>query len=331
MNKVQKQYDHRIFGSLCCIALVFGVLTVQRTKLASSQVSTNLSPDAGFLSRDQTDEWKGWMQVLILIYHYTGASTVLPIYQLIRLFVASYLFMTGYGHTLYFLKKNDFSLIRISSVMIRLNMISVILPYLMDTHYTFYYFAPLTSFWYCIIYCTMRVQKQYNQTAIFVTLKVVTSASVTNFIIRKVGILENVVHVLGRCCNIHWDLTESRFRLSLDSFIVLVGMLCGLLYFKWMDAMDDDNNGQSQSIMRHRFQKFRIAALFGACATLPAFAVLAYAIGSKTLYNIFLPFISYLPILSYLILRNASSCLRNHYSAGFAWVGRISLETFTLQ
>ena len=46
------------------------------------------------LSRDQTEEWKGWMQVMFVWYHYFKAAET---YNAVRIYIAAYVWMTGFG------------------------------------------------------------------------------------------------------------------------------------------------------------------------------------------------------------------------------------------
>ena len=58
----------------------------------------------------QPHPWKGKLpavQVLFLLYHYFNAR---EIYNAIRVFIAGYVWMTGYGNFLYYYHYKDFSL-----------------------------------------------------------------------------------------------------------------------------------------------------------------------------------------------------------------------------
>ncbi len=58
----------------------------------------------------------GWMQLVVLIYHMTGASQILPIYMHVRVLVSSYIFLNGYGHFFYVWLRGDTSLYRFFQV-----------------------------------------------------------------------------------------------------------------------------------------------------------------------------------------------------------------------
>jgi len=63
----------------------------------------------------------GWMQLVILIYHFTGASQVIPLYMQMRVLVSSYLFLTGYGHLSFFWNGGNASFSRLFQVSLDLD------------------------------------------------------------------------------------------------------------------------------------------------------------------------------------------------------------------
>ncbi|KAI9675643.1 MAG: hypothetical protein M1817_001010 [Caeruleum heppii] len=332
-NKLQKHFSHQEFVSLSAITLILGILSIRRSAPQAKRFvdaeSPQLTSDQPFLSRDQTDEWKGWMQFAILIYHYTGGSKILPIYQAVRLLVASYLFMTGFGHTVFFLSKKDYSLRRSAAVLVRVNLLSCVLPFLMGTDYLSYYFAPLVSFWFLVVYWTMRFGHARNSDFRFFCAKLGVSLIMVVALTRTSGPLETVFEVLRQTCRIRWDLSEWRFRVSLDIFIVYIGMLCGGAFLKITHPSEQAS--RLRALFHDHFGHVRTSAILGSIITIPSFIVFSQRFPDKFSYNGYHPYISFLPILAFIVLRNSCRTFRNYYSSIFAWLGRCSLETFTLQ
>ena len=83
-------------------AFLFVCLTAVAVGSSLQPVRTPL-----LLNRPQTEEWKGWMQVLFLLYHYFEAREM---YNAIRIFIAGYVWMTGYGNFSYYYRTGDFSI-----------------------------------------------------------------------------------------------------------------------------------------------------------------------------------------------------------------------------
>ncbi|KAF8632622.1 hypothetical protein AX15_001823 [Amanita polypyramis BW_CC] len=309
--KEQKHFDSWTFGLLCFGSLLVGLASVKRS-----------DKDLGLLNREQTDEWKGWMQIAILIYHYLGASKIPGIYNPIRVLVAAYLFMTGFGHTTYYLRKADFGFLRFAQVIIRLNILTLLLAYTMNTDYLSYYFAPLVSWWYLVIYCTMLFASSYNDRTLFILCKIIISALLVMIFTRQPKILEFLFGLLARLCNIQWSAREWTFRVTLDLWIVYIGMIFALAFNKFNSSRLSDDP---------RWPLFAKMSVGSSVVVLVWFFAFELSQESKFAYNGWHPYVSFIPILAYIVLRNATTVLRSTHSRAFAYVGKCSLETFIMQ
>ncbi|KAI9331197.1 10 TM acyl transferase domain found in Cas1p-domain-containing protein [Obelidium mucronatum] len=159
--------------------------------------SMRVGKDSTFLNRDQTDEWKGWMQFSILVYHFTGASKVIPVYAVIRVM-------------------GDFSFIRLARVLVRLNL--------------------LMSFWFLVVYGTMGIYSAGNTNPSILLLKLVVSNLLAYAFTHFPSVYTPFFSVCETLFQVRWNAKEAAFRLALDQYAVHFGMLAAWLMISLKSA-----------------------------------------------------------------------------------------------
>ncbi|KAM7122129.1 N-acetylneuraminate (7)9-O-acetyltransferase isoform X3 [Ciconia boyciana] len=289
------------------------------------------------LNREQTDEWKGWMQLVILIYHISGASTFLPVYMHIRVLVAAYLFQTGYGHFSYFWIKGDFGVYRVCQVLFRLNFLVVVLCIVMDRPYQFYYFVPLVTVWFMIIYATLAiwpqiVQKKANGNCLWhfgLLLKLICLLTCIYFLSYSQGAFEKIFSFwpLSKCFELNGNVYEWWFRWKLDRYVVFHGMLFAFIYLA-LQKHQMISEGKGDPLFSNRVSN---VLLFISIVSFLTYSIWASSCKNKTECNELHPSVSVVQILAFILIRNIPGYVRSVYSSFFAWFGKISLELFICQ
>ncbi|XP_051527050.1 N-acetylneuraminate 9-O-acetyltransferase-like isoform X2 [Myxocyprinus asiaticus] len=289
--KEQKFYTHSTFFIPLIYIFVLGIFYYENSK------------ETKLLNREQTDEWKGWMQLVILIYHMSGASSFIPVYMHVRVLVAAYLFQTGYGHFSFFWLKGDFGLYRVCQVLFRLNFLVVVLCLVMDRPYQFYYFVPLVTFWFVVIYATMAfwpqiLQKQANGSG-FWNLAL---------LLKLLGLLLLIFF---------FAYSQAVINGMLFAFIYLLLQKCQLL-----------SEGNRDPLFSTKISN---CLLFVSVVSFITYSIWASGCKNKSECNEMHPYISVVQILAFILIRNIPGYARSLYSSFFAWFGKISLELFICQ
>lgn len=286
------------------------------------------------LHREQTDEWKGWMQLVILVYQVTGASKVLPIYMMVRTLVSAYLFLTGYGHFYYTWKTGDTGLVRYFRVIFRLNFLTVVLCLTMNRPYQFYSFVPLVSFWYTLMFVIFALPPhitpssshtvesrpyQYLYIAIKVIglLVIVTVLYMSEVFFQKIFVTRPWKALF---VNSDDDIHQWWLLWKQDRYSMAYGIMFALAYLA----------ARSAGVLDERLGNLwgtgaSLCATLLACVGLGCYVTFTFFCSNSFDCNEIHSYVSFLPVVSYVAARNVWGGARRRHSALFAWVGRVAL------
>ena len=304
----------------------------------------NVKPENDILNRCQTLEWKGMLSAALLLYHYNSGGIHqmssnnedgyysddgsfvdgrAHIYEnLSKVGMTSFLFMTGYSHTSYYYyqdNRNSYGLCRVMDVIFRINWAALFLALAVGK--AEYVACPMITYWFTMVWMTMRYQSSMNYDKIGFRLKFLGLACYI-FLMWDCDITKAFIP----------DQTKQSFKSlwkcygvsHLHHWAAFVGMVFAI---NQPIASLQLRKLESLGVLQHILAK-------GLIITAMSLAVFLWSTGplkmSMAAYNMSQPYFGIIPVLAFVYLRNVNATTREHHIGLLSWLGKYSLEVYLL-
>jgi hypothetical protein len=176
-----------------------------------------------------------------------------------------------------------------------------------------------------IIYGTLAVLPKLNHDFTGIRIKFVLMSAAIVFIWNVPGVFDVLWYPLFPLLNYKEDMHEWRFRSTLDHLVWITGMMTAFMHPIWDSCLI------KLDALKPKLQYSIKAAVVAVCLILGYYWYSEIFVLEKRSYNSMHPYTSFIPITLYIILRNISSRLRQYHIHLFAWMGKITLETYISQ